>query len=180
MNWINYTVKIDPRAHRTINGAGREVDERLTNDFLIRVSNNLLKNMKMLAPYRSGKLRAGIKLEYKEKSGGTFDRRAKIKVTSTAPHSRYVVGGVNPSIGDGTPGSGRFVGTKGKFRRGSKNFKGGIPNFRSRYGKYPGFPANDFVSAAAEKTESEVLNKYGSNAIDIYARTYKALGLMFK
>lgn len=138
-----------------------------------------LKFMKEEAPERTGKLRKGIKLEPpKITSLGNYDKRATIKIASTAPYSHFVITGAQASIGNGKKGTGRFVGNSPTFTRGAKNFKpieitytsrnmhrkrlskkqkalGYKLQFRSRWGRWPGFKANDFITRSRGKLENK-------------------------
>lgn len=189
MTFITFGVKIDPRVFATLDKAGNETARRLTDNFLNKVSNNLQKTMQKMAPKRSGALRAGIKIVKKEKLGGGLDRRARIRVNSTAPHSRYVVAGVGKSVGDGTPGTGRYVGPGSRSTnykslggtrtfRASRNFKSGNP-FRSAWGVYPGFEGNDFITRAGDKVYQDSLQDIGADSLRITSETFRRLGILY-
>jgi len=183
---ITYQISINPRYIRLFDQAGNEAGNQMADAFLNRVARRAREEMQNQAPERTGRLRSGILITRKKKSGGGLDRRANIRVSSTAAHTRYVIAGARPSIGDGTtPGSGAYVGPAASSsnwlgRGGTKTFQAsrgfkGAKGYRSKTGKWPGFAANDFVTRAERVLKPEVEEYSRFEGIKTYSKSFRGL-----
>lgn len=181
---INFRISITPRnAVREFEKDGRKFFGKLSDTVLRNMPVIIKDEMRKQAPQRTSRLWTGIKVVRTRKSGGTFDRRASITVSSTVPYTGLVIGGARPSKGDGTPGSGQFFGPatdsvnhlgSGRNRdfKATQGFRGGKP-FRARFGVWPGFPGNDFVTRAFPKAKSRVERIYQTSAIKLVSQTHR-------
>lgn len=175
---VSFSIQIDPRIEQLIRKGGELATRKMQDQFLTDTANRTKNIMQKEAPVRTGRLRSGIKITKKEKKGGGLDRRANIRVESTVPYSRYVVAGARPSIGDGSPGTGRYIGPGGFGFRATKGFKG-KRGFRTGFGFWPGYPPNDFISRAEVKIRSMVTKETKFIGINAYTESYNKLGIKF-
>jgi len=175
---VDFQIQLNPRLLRKFKRAGRDVTIRQSKTFITDTAKEIRDTTILFAPKRTGFLREMIKITDKKTSGGEYDRRANIRITSTAPYSRHVVAGVRPSIGDGSPGTGQFFGPGGYGFPRTKGFTG-TKAFRSGSGFYPGFKGNDFISRAAEASKGIMAETLERDAINAYTDSYNKLGIKF-
>ena len=180
---LNFRIDIPRNALREFGKDGRTYMGRLSDTALRNLPVIIKDEMRREAPQRTSKLWTGIQITRIRKSGGKFDRRANVTVSSTAPYTGLVIGGAKASIGDGTPGSGQYFGPatdsdnhlgKGSNRvfKASQGFTGGKP-FRASFGRWPGFPGNDFVTRAFPKAKKKVEIAYRTSAIRLVSQTHR-------
>jgi hypothetical protein len=175
---ITYAIKINPRLERTVR-KGNELALQKMQEVWLRTTGQQVKNeMQRQAPVRTGRLRTGIKIVKKEKQGGGLDRRANISVESTVSYSRNVIAGARPSIGDGSPGTGKFFGPGGFGHPATKGWNGGKA-FRSGAGFWPGFRPNDFVSRAEAIVIPKIIRETKFIGVNAYTESYNKLGINF-
>lgn len=188
---VTFAIKINPRFERTIIKEQGTASRKASKTFLMNTSKLIKKTMQEEAPMRSGKLRRGIKIaELKTTKSGDVDRRALINVVSTAPHSKYVVGGTLPSPGAYVGPGSTSINYKGTGRtetfRAARNFTGRRKGFRAvdyagrKVGRHPGFEANDFISRAGQKVFKKInAENQRFLGINAYTESYNKLSRMF-
>jgi len=175
---VVFQIKLNPRFLRLIKRGGEDALKRASDVFLRDTAKEIRDITRLFAPKRTGFLRKMIKITDKKKIGRGVDRRADIRITSTAPYSIHVVQGVAPSIGDGSPGTGQYFGPGGFGFRRTRGFTG-TKGFRSGSGFYPGFRGNNFIEKAAEASKGIMARDLPRVAINAYSTSYNKLGLRF-
>lgn len=107
---------------------------------------------------RSGRLRQGIRpVPIKRSGSGNLDRRVNVVVESRSPHTIYVVRGAKEHTGTGGKGTGMYL--------------PGVQK-RSRYGYWPGFQANDFISEGARNANRKI-DQLAANSVRTMTRRFK-------
>ncbi len=174
---INFSITLNPRFLSQLKRGASEAGSRASDVFLRDMSRDIRDLVREEAPHRTGHLRSMIKIKNKRKSGGGVDRRANFKIESTASYSRHVIAGARPSIGDGSPGTGKFFGPGGFGFPATRGFTG--KTFRSSFGFYPGFPPNDFITKGLIRSRSYLRNHLVPAALKATSASYNKLEIKF-
>ncbi len=131
-------IELKPKSLRKRIDRFKSLTKSEYRSLLSKMANNAVITMKTLAPSRTGRLRASIRIKAKRTSFGEIDLRSTIVVGPTVRYGTYVDKGTSPSGGRYVPFLGRRLVTE-----------------RADFGRHPGIRGTHFIDRTKDSLESK-------------------------